>query len=122
MKTTKFILPLFLVMPFLATAQNAAVDAALQKGNAEGLTAHFAKSVDLLLLGVEHAVPGYQATALLKDFFSDKVVKGYRQNHFNAAQNGRSSHTIGDLVTGAGTYRISIFYDAAKKISEIRIE
>ena len=122
MKTTKFFLPLLFVMPFLASAQNASVDAALQKGNADALTAHFAKSVELLLLGVEHSVPGSQATALLKDFFTDKGVKGYQQNHVNAAQNGRSSHTIGDLFTTAGTYRISIFYDAAKKISEIRIE
>ena len=122
MKHIKFILPVLLVMPFFSMAQNAGVDAALQKGNADALTAHFAKSVDLLLLGVEHSVPGSQAAGILKDFFADKGVRGYSQNHVNAAQNGRSSHTIGDLATNAGTYRISIFYDSAKKISEIRIE
>ena len=69
MKHIKFILPVLLVMPFFSMAQNAGVDAALQKGNADALTAHFAKSVDLLLLGVEHSVPGSQAAGILKDFF-----------------------------------------------------
>jgi hypothetical protein len=122
MKTTKLFLLSFLFIPFLAGAQSAAVDAALQKGSAADLTSSLAKSVDLLLLGDESTVTPQQATTMLADFFTKSVVKGYKQNHISAAQNGKSTYSIGDLSTGNGTYRVTIFYDAAKKISELRIE
>jgi hypothetical protein len=122
MKTTKLFFAFLLLVPLAMHAQNAGVDAALQKGNAADLSPHFAKMVDLVILGDESSVNGKEATTILADFFSKKIVKGYAQSHFNAAQNGRSTHTIGELTTANGTYRISIFYDATKKISEIRIE
>ena len=118
----KTILLAFVLMPLLGTAQNTSVDAALQSGNASGITPYLAKSVDVLLLGDESTVTPQQATTLLADFFTKSSVKGYKQNHTSAAQNGKSTYSIGDLSTGNGNYRVTIMYDAAKKISEIRIE
>jgi len=110
-----------LFMPAISFAQST-VDAALQKGSAAELSTYLAKSVDLLLLEDESTMTSQQATTMLADFFTKSSVKSYKQNHFSAAQNGKSTYTIGDLVTGNGTYRVTIFYDAARKISEIRIE
>ena len=123
MKTIfKSILLAFVLMPMLGAAQNASIDAALQGGNASGLTPYLAKSVDVLLLGDESTVTASQATTMLADFFTKSAVKGYKQNHLSAAQNGKSTYSIGDLSTGNGSYRVTMMYDATKKISEIRIE
>ena len=121
---TKFksILLACLLMPIMGIAQNASVDAALQSGNASGVTPYLAKSVDVLIMGDESTVSPQQATTLLADFLTKASVKGYKQNHTSAAQNGKSTYSIGDLTTGSGTYRVTIMYDATKKISEIRIE
>jgi len=122
MRTISRILFLFLFFaPHFVSAQNRC-EAALQKGSAADLSSQFAKSVDLLLLGDESTVTSQQATTMLADFFAKSGVKGYKQNHMSAAQNGKSTYSIGDLYTNNGTYRITIFYDAAKMITEMRIE
>ena len=118
----KSVLLAFVLLPTLGIAQNANVDAALQGGNASGITPYLAKSVDVLVMGDESTVTPQQATTLLADFFTKASVKGYRQNHNSAAQNGKSTYSIGDLTTGSGIYRVTIMYDATRKISEIRIE
>jgi hypothetical protein len=118
----KSVLLAFVLLPTLGIAQNANVDAALQGGNASGITPYLAKSVDVLVMGDESTVSPQQATTLLADFFTKASVKGYRQNHTSAAQNGKSTYSIGDLTTGSGIYRVTIMYDVTKKISEIRIE
>ena len=117
----KTILLACLFVPVISSAQST-VDAALQKGNAAELSAYLAKSVDLLILTDESTMSADQATTMLADFFTKSSVKSYKQNHMSTAQNGKSTYSIGDLVTGNGTYRVTIFYDAARKISEIRIE
>ena len=122
MKSTTLILLSFLFVPFFANAQSTSVDAALQKGSATELSTSFAKNIDLLLLGDESTVTTQQATTMLADFFTKSVVKGYKQNHSSTAQSGKSNYSIGDLYTDNGTYRVTIYYDASKKISELRIE
>jgi len=122
MKTTTLFFLAFLLVPFFTNAQSTSVDAALQKGSAADLSTSFAKNIDLLLLGDESTVTVQQATTMLADFFTKSIVKGYKQNHTSAAQNGKSNYSIGDLFTEKGTYRVTIFYDASKKISELRIE
>ena len=107
--------------PHFVAAQSP-VDAALQKGSAADLSAYLSKSVDLLLLGDESTVTSQQATTMLADFFTKSGVKGYKQNHTSAAQNGKSTYSIGDLYTNNGNYRITIFYGADRKITELRIE
>ena len=122
MRTISRILFLLLCFaPLLATAQDRC-EAALQKGSAADLSSQFAKSVDLIILGDESTVTAQQATTMLADFFTKSGVKGYKKNHMSAAQNGKSTYSIGDLYTNNGTYRITTFFDAAKMITELRIE
>lgn len=115
-----FFLLLFFAPQFVSAQDRC--QAALQKGSAAELTPLFAKSVDLLLLGDESTVTSQQATTILADFFAKSGVKGYKQNHMSAAQNGKSTYSIGELYTNNGTYRVTIFYDTAKLITEMRIE
>lgn len=117
-----FALILLFGLPFMALSQQSGVDAALQKGDAKGLGVHFAKSIDLSFPGTEDSFTSDKAVTALSDFFSQQVVKGYKKLHLNTPQEGRSNYEIGDLYTGNGTYRITLFYDAQKKISEIEIK
>jgi hypothetical protein len=122
MSSTKFLFLIALFMPIFSFAQNAAVNTALQKGSAPDITPYLAKNVDLILLKDESTVTPQQATTILADFFTKSTVKGYKENHFSAAQNGKSTYSIGELTTADSHYRVTIFYNGDKKISEIRIE
>jgi Domain of unknown function (DUF4783) len=78
--------------------------------------------VELSLPGMEDTLPSDKAVDKLTDFFNKAVIKGYRRNHLSTPQEGRSNYSIGDLYTGQGTYRMTIFFDSEKKITEIRIQ
>ncbi len=111
-----------LVLPLWATGQQTTIEAALQKGNAAGLQSSFAKTVDLSIPGVDDAYPAAEAVKVLSDFFAKQVVKGYKRIHLSTPQEGRANYSIGELSTGQGTYRITLYFDPQQKISEISIQ
>jgi hypothetical protein len=112
----------FLVLPAWVTGQQAAIETALQKGNAAGLEAYFAKTVDLSIPGADDVYPASGATKVLSDFFAKQVVKGYKRIHLSTPQEGRANYSIGELSTVQGTYRITLYFDAQQKITEINIQ
>lgn len=116
-----FILALIL-SPVLSFAQQSGIEAAMQKGNAAELSTFFSKSVELLIPGTEDTFAASEAATVLSEFFTKQTVKGYKQNHISTPQEGRAKYTIGDLYTIQGTYRVTLYYDAQQKISEIRIQ
>ncbi len=116
-----FLLVLIL-SPALSIAQQNGIEAALQKGNAVELGAFFSKSVELLIPGTEDTFTANEAATVLTEFFTKQTVKGYKQNHVSSPQEGRAKYTIGDLYTAQGSYRVTLYYDAQQKISEIRIQ
>ena len=123
MRTLKNLFLLVLILsPVLSIAQQSGIEAALQKGNARELAVYFSKSVDLLIPGTEDTFASNEATTVLTEFFTKQTVKGYKQNHVSTPQEGRAKYTIGDLFTAQGTYRVTLYYDAQQKISEIRIQ
>jgi len=111
-----------LVLPVWASGQQAAIETALQKGNAAGLEAYLAKTIDLSIPGEDDAYPAGEAVKVLTGFFAKQVVKGYKRVHLSAPQEGRANYSIGELSTGQGTYRITLYFDAQQKISEINIQ
>ena len=113
---------LLFVLPLVAISQSTGMDAALNKGNAADLGVFFASSVDVSILNSDATVSSGQAVKTLSDFFAQNTVKGYNRAHLTAPQNGRSNYSLGDLYTSGGTYRIYLYFDAQKKISEIRIQ
>lgn len=111
-----------ILLPVLSIAQQGGIEAALQKGNATELATFFSKSVDLLIPGTEDTFAAPEAATVLTEFFTKQTVKGYKQNHVSTPQEGRAKYTIGDLYTAQGNYRVTLYYDAQQKISEIRIQ
>ena len=109
------------ILPSFVLGQSSGVESALQKGNAADLGVHFAKAVDLSLPDTEDTFSPDKAVEQLSAFFSAQVVKGYKRVHFSAAQQGRAKYSIGDLYTEKGTYRITLYFDSADKITEVRI-
>lgn len=113
---------LLFVLPLVASSQSSGMDAALNKGNAADLGVFFASNVDVSVLNSDATMSSGDAVKSLSDFFSQNIVKGYNRAHLTAPQNGRSNYSLGDLYTSNGTFRIYLYFDAQKKISEIRIQ
>jgi len=113
---------LLFMLPMVATSQSAGMDAALNKGSAADLGVFFAGSVDVSILNEDATMSSPKAVEMLTSFFSVNTVKGYNRAHLTAPQNGRASYSLGDLYTSNGTYRVYLYFDAQKKISEIRIQ
>lgn len=123
MRILKNLFLLVLILsPILSIAQQSGIEAALQKGNATDLSPFLSKSVDLLIPGTEDTFTANEAATVLTEFFTKQTVKGYKQNHVSTPQEGRAKYTIGDLYTAQGTYRVTLYYDAQQKITEIRIQ
>ena len=114
---------LFLIMPFAAfSQQDSGLDAALNKGNAADVGVFFAASVDVSVPGTESTMSSSDAVALLTQFFTNNLVKGYNRAHLTAPQGERAAYSLGDLYTSNGTYRLYLYFNDAKKVSEIRIQ
>lgn len=113
---------LLIILPVAAHSQSAGMDVALNKGNAADLGVFFASNVDVSILNNDATMSSSEAVQALTDFFGQNTVKGYTRAHLTAPQNGRSSYSLGDLSTANGTYRVYLYFDAQKRISEIRIQ
>lgn len=122
MKLNKITASLLFLLPFSAMAQSAGMDAALNKGSAADLGVFFAGNVDVSILNTDATMSSGQAVQTLTDFFNKNMVKGYNRAHLTSPQNGRSAYSLGDLYTSNGTFRVYLYFDADKKISEIRIQ
>jgi hypothetical protein len=110
------------MLPALTFAQSSGIDAALQKGSAQDLGIYFSGNIELSLPDLEDTYTADKAVTILSDFFAKQSVKGYKRNHLSAPQEGRSNYSIGDLYTAQGTFRITLYFDTQKKITEIRIQ
>jgi len=112
---------LLFMAPVLAFGQQSGIEVALQKGNAADLGVHFSKSVDISLPDDEDTYTPDKAVTVLSDFFATQSVKGYKRLHVSGEEGGRSKYTIGDLYTANGTFRITLYFDAQQKITEVSI-
>ena len=112
---------LLFILPAWCIGQSAGIDEALKKGDAKALGIYFSTSVDLSIPGQEQTLSADKAVISLTEFFKQQLVKGYQKVHTSAPQQGRSNFTIGDLSTGHGTYRVTLFFDQQQKITELEI-
>lgn len=113
---------LFFMLPMVTYSQSTGMDVALNKGSAADLGVYFAPSLDVSILNTDATMTSGQAVNTLSDFFSQNRVRSYNRAHLTAPQNGRSNYALGDLYTSTGTYRVYLYFDGQKKISEIRIQ
>ena len=112
---------LLFLIPALGIGQQTGIDAALKKGDAKALGIFFNVSVDISIPGTDQTLSADKAVNLLSAFFDKVIVKGYSKVHTSAPQQGRADFTVGELQTGQGTYRTTLFFNKEQKISEVEI-
>lgn len=83
----------------------AQVTAAILAGNATEVSKHFSAMVDLTLPGFDDTYSKAQAGQILKDFFAQNPVKGFKVTRQGSSPDG-SYFTIGSLETGKKAYRV----------------
>lgn len=113
---------LFLLVSYIHAQHDSGLDAALNKGNAEDVGVFFASSVDISVPGTEATLSSAEAVRVLSAFFHQNTVKGYNRAHLKAPQDGRAAYSLGDLYTANGTFRIYLYFNDQKKISELRLQ
>lgn len=99
------------------------VVAALKTGNASQIAKYFDNTVEIALPGKSNSYSKSQAEIILKDFFSNNVVKSFKPLH--KGDNGGSQFCIGTLQTAAATYRTTIYMKQKgdkQVLQEIRFE
>ena len=93
---------------FSDTDLSGPIEVALRAGNAKELAKLFNSNIDLNIPGNEGVYSKAQAELILKDFFSKYPPKSYTTLHKGTSSDG-AMYTIGNLVTGKGTFR-AYFY------------
>lgn len=96
---------------------------ALQNGEATELAKFFDDNVELTLPEKSDNYGKAQALLILKDFFSNNVVKSFEVKHKGEQAGGQ--FCIGTLQTKAGNYRTTVFMKMKGKkqvVKEIRFQ
>ena len=81
------------------------VASALQSGNAAEVSKYFNAMVDLTLPGYDDTYSKTQAGQILKDFFAQNQVKGFKITRQGASPDG-SQFAIGSLEAGKKVFRV----------------
>jgi hypothetical protein len=92
---------------------NKQILAALNGGNATGLSKYFNDMIDLGIRGKEDTYSKTQATRILQDFFTKYPVKSVKILKQGTSNDG-SQFSIGEMVSGNQTFRV---YYLLKKVS-----
>ena len=105
---------------------NSSIDevvAAIKSGNVAGITKFFDNTVGITMPDKSNSYSKSQAELVLKDFFATNVVKSFEVMH--KGENNGSQFCIGNLVTRAGTFRVTIYMklkDDKQFLQDIRFE
>lgn len=123
----KYLLPFIILFAFSSFSHSAispeSVIAALKSGNTEELAKYFDSSVEITLPGKSSSYNKNQAKSLLREFFKSVAVKNFEVLH--QSENANSQYFIGNLITGTGSYRTTIFMkqkEGKQLIQELRFE
>jgi hypothetical protein len=83
------------------------VESAIKNGNASQLSKYFDNTIEITLTDKSNTYSKSQAELVLKDFFSNNVVKGFEIVH--KGNNAGAQFIIGTLETKNGEYRTTIY-------------
>ncbi len=109
----KAIFSSFLALSFLmlsAFTQANSIDEvidAMRTGNSTEMSKYFDDNLELTLPDKSDSYSRAQATLILKDFFSNKGVKGFDVKH--KGDQGGDQFCIGTLQTQSGNFRTTVF-------------
>ena len=102
-----FIVTAILLTSFTTFSSIDEVVSGLKTGNIAAIVKFFDNTVELTMHNKTNNYSKVQAEMVLKDFFSNNVVKNFEVNH--KGENAGSQYCIGKLVTKGGTFRATIF-------------
>ena len=131
LKINSFILSLiflFFFVPLHAEKMMAdeipqAVIDALRTGNTTVLSGYFNTSIELAILDQEDIYSKQQAELIIKDFFAKHVPSSFTILHKGGKEG--SQYAIGNLVTSAGTFRVTLWIKLTQNkpfIHQLRFE
>ena len=124
----KKLLFLLIFLPAMAFAQNptlTAITKALNSGDIETLSSHFADNVEVSFLDKEQNYTKAGAKDAIKTFLSNNKPQSYTQMHQGNSRENSDQYSIGNLTSASGSYRVYIYLKAAGSgmvIQEIRFD
>ena len=98
---------LFLLSSFSYKVGIDDIIAAMKTGNAAQVARYFDNNVEISMPDKSNSYSKSQGELVLKDFFSNNVVKSFDVIH--KGENAGSQYCIGTLVTKGGSFRTTIF-------------
>lgn len=99
------------------------VVASIKAGNASQIAKYFDNTVEITLPTKSNSYSKSQAEVILKDFFANEGIKGFKVLH--KGDNGGSQFCIGSLQTKSAVYRTTIYMKQKgdkQVLQEIRFE
>jgi hypothetical protein len=118
-----FIAASFILSSFSLTGGIDEIITALKAGNAATIAKYFDNTVEITLPDKSNSYSKSQGEMILKDFFTNSVVKSFDVIH--KGENSGSQYCIGTLVTSNGSYRTTVFMKQKgdkQTVQEIRFE
>lgn len=105
----KYLLSLLALVVFCSFTKYSFTDIinALKSGNAAEVSKYFDNNVEITLAGKISSYSKSNAEIVIRDFFKDNPVKGFKVIH--EGENAGSQYCIGNLVTGNGLFRTTIY-------------
>lgn len=97
--------------------------AALKSGSANQVSKYFDNTVEITLPEKSNSYSKSQAQLVLQEFFKNNPVKDFKVIH--QSQNAGSEYCIGNLTTGTGVFRTTIFVKQKGQqelVQELRFE
>jgi hypothetical protein len=78
----------------------------IKSGSASSVSKHFDNTVEISVAGKSNNYSKSQGEAVLRDFFTNNVVKSFSIVH--QGESGSSQFCIGTLITNHGTFRTTV--------------
>lgn len=101
------------------------INRAIRSGNAEALGAFFAPTVEVAILDVEDRYAKADAVRVMRDFFAKNHPSAFSQVHQGESKGGNMHYAIGELQSGAASYRVYLLLQesgSSYTIQQLRID
>lgn len=119
---------LLLIPAFSFSQTNASLEsitAALNAGDVEALSKHFAPNVEISIEDKEQVYAKAKATEVIRTFFNTNKPKSFNQMHKGVSRENSDQYCIGNLSSASGNYRVYLYLKVSGSnlsIQEIRFD
>jgi hypothetical protein len=97
-----------LILPVSGQTVPADLVKAIREGNAKKMSAYFHQSLELTILEEDYVASKNQATRIMENFFKNHPPSGFTISFEGTKE--KSRYAIGSLKTGAGAFRVNMFF------------